>query len=107
LGILADDPGHLRLPNNDDEIVARASFVQQAISPRKVTVVTRDNGMPTRARVRLLGAEKINDKYLIPADGLSAADLDAAVVYIEPAAQNDGQAPNADSTTSTPPPSSL
>ncbi len=101
LEILADDLGHRRLPNNDDEIVARASFLQQAISPYKVTVISRDLGMRTRARIRRLGAQKLSDKYLIPADGLSAADLDAAVASIEHALQSEGQA---DSEASPPPP---
>lgn len=85
LEILADEPGHRRLPNNDDEIVARAAFLQQAIAPHTVTIITRDIGMRTRARTRALKTEKLNDKYLIPADALSAAELDAAVSYIESA----------------------
>ena len=85
LEILPDHPGHRRLPNNDDEIVARAAFLQQAIAPNTVTVVTRDIGMRSRARTRQLRAEKLDDRYLIPADGLSTADLDAAVKCIDPA----------------------
>jgi rRNA-processing protein FCF1 len=84
LEILADDPGHPRLPNNDDEIVARASFLQQAIAPHKVTVISRDLGMRTRARTRQLEAEKLKDKYLL-GEGLSAASLDADVASIDPA----------------------
>lgn len=47
--VLVDEPGHVRLPNNDDEIVARACSLQQAIAPAPVTVVTGDNGMRARA----------------------------------------------------------
>jgi rRNA-processing protein FCF1 len=83
LEILADEPGHRRMPNNDDEVVARAAFVQQAIAPSKVTVITRDIGMRTRARTRLLNAEKLSDKYLIPEDQLAAGELDSAVTSIE------------------------
>jgi rRNA-processing protein FCF1 len=83
LEILADDPGHPRLPNNDDEIVARSSFLQQAIAPQKVTVISRDLGMRTRARMRQLEAEKLKDKYL-SGEGLSAASLDADLASIDP-----------------------
>jgi rRNA-processing protein FCF1 len=105
LEILADDPGHPRMPNNDDEIVARASFLQQAIAPHKVTVISRDLGMRTRARARQLDAEKLNDKYLIPAEGLSAASLDAAVASIDPAPEEHHQ-DSAGTTTILPPSSS-
>jgi rRNA-processing protein FCF1 len=84
LEILADEPGHRRLPNNDDEVVARAAFLQQAIAPHDVIVITRDIGMRTRARTRLLKAEKLNDKYLIQGSGLSARELDKAVASIGP-----------------------
>jgi predicted ribonuclease YlaK len=71
------------MPNNDDEVVARAAFLQQAIAPHAVTVITRDIGMRTRARTRLLKAEKLDDKYLIPEDHLGTADLDATVASID------------------------
>jgi hypothetical protein len=41
---LLDEPGHVRLPNSDAEIVARACHLQRAITPAPVTVVTGDNG---------------------------------------------------------------
>ncbi|MCP2314163.1 PIN domain-containing protein [Kitasatospora paracochleata] len=75
LRILADEPGHRRLPNNDDELVSRAAALQQAIAPHEVLVVTRDNGVRTRALSWRLAARKLDDKYLIPADQLAAADL--------------------------------
>lgn len=49
IDVLRDEPGHVRLPNND-EIVARACYLQQAIAPAPVTVVTGDNGMRARAQ---------------------------------------------------------
>ncbi|MEU9214205.1 PIN domain-containing protein [Streptomyces sp. NPDC048415] len=55
VNVLLDEPGHVRLPNNDAEIVARACHLQQAIAPIPVTVVTGDNGM--RARRAVLGTE--------------------------------------------------
>lgn len=85
LQILVDEPGHQRLANNDDEIVARAAYLKQNIAPHDVLVVTRDQGMRTRALAWGLRAEKLPDKYLIPEDHLSARDLDDAVKTIEPA----------------------
>jgi rRNA-processing protein FCF1 len=80
--ILADEVGYRRLPNNDDEIVARAATLQQAASPKVVTVVTRDIGMRARALAQGLKVGKIPDKYLIREDNLSASDLDAALTDI-------------------------
>ena len=84
LQILIDDPGHQRLANNDDEIVARAAYLKQNITPHDVAVVTRDQGMRTRAFAWGLTAEKLPDKYLIREDQLSARDLDEAMKTIEP-----------------------
>lgn len=75
LRILIDEPGHRRLPNNDDEAVARAADLQQAVAPHKVLVLTRDNGVRARALGWGLEAGKLPDKYLIPEDKLSDADL--------------------------------
>jgi predicted ribonuclease YlaK len=83
LEVLADEPGHQRLSNNDDEVVVRAAYLQQAVTPTSVTVVTRDIGMRVRARSRLLRAEKLDDKYLIPSDGLRGQDLDAALKSLD------------------------
>lgn len=63
--ILRDEPGHVRLPNNDDEIVARASYLQQAIAPTPVTVITGDNGMRARALAWGLKAGKLDAKYSV------------------------------------------
>jgi len=69
--VLLDEPGHVRLPNNDDEIVARACYLQQAIAPAPVTVVTGDNGMRARALSWGLKARVLDEKYKI--ERLSAA----------------------------------
>ncbi|WP_226652338.1 PIN domain-containing protein [Streptomyces hydrogenans] len=63
--VLLDEPQHVRLPNNDDEIVARACELQQAIAPVQVTVLTGDNGMRARALAWGLEAEKLPEKYRI------------------------------------------
>ncbi|WP_437064534.1 PIN domain-containing protein [Streptomyces sp. enrichment culture] len=63
--VLLDEPGHVRLPNNDDEIVARACYLQQAIAPAPVTVVTGDNGMRARALSWRLKARVLDEKYKI------------------------------------------
>jgi len=70
--VLRDEPGHVRLPNNDDEIVARACYLQQAIAPAPVTVVTGDNGMRARALSWGLEARVLDEKYKI--ERLSAAE---------------------------------
>ncbi|MFC5220482.1 PIN domain-containing protein, partial [Streptomyces coerulescens] len=70
--VLLDEPGHLRLPNNDDEIVARARYLQQAIAPAPVTVITGDNGMRARALSWGLKAKVLDEKYKI--ERLSAAE---------------------------------
>lgn len=86
--ILADEPGHKRESNNDDEIVSRAAFIQQALDPGQVTIVTRDIGMRARAKARLLKAESLPEKYLIPTDGLLAADLIANLAALQLAAES-------------------
>jgi hypothetical protein len=63
--VMEDEPEHLRLPNNDDEVVARACALQQAVAPAEVTVITFDNGMRTRAKAWKLKAAKLDEKYRI------------------------------------------
>ncbi|MFJ3825966.1 PIN domain-containing protein [Streptomyces nodosus] len=63
--VMLDEPGHVRLPNNDDEIVARACELKQAIAPTQVTVLTGDNGMRARALAWGLEADKVPEKYRI------------------------------------------
>ncbi|WP_042428110.1 PIN domain-containing protein [Streptacidiphilus anmyonensis] len=67
--VLLDELGHQRLPNNDDEVVARAAHLQQAVAPRQVTVITRDNGMRGKAMTWGLPWDFPPDQYLNPADG--------------------------------------
>ena len=80
--ILVGDPEEPRLPNNDDEIVARTVALQQAIYPGVATIVTRDIGMRTRALAQRLKVSKLPDKYLIQEDNLSASAMDLALTTI-------------------------
>lgn len=50
LEVLLDEPGHRRLPIEDDEIVDRASEIA-SLSGREVTLVTNDVGQAHRARL--------------------------------------------------------
>ncbi|WP_028808675.1 PIN domain-containing protein [Streptomyces canus] len=88
--VLRDEPGHVRLPNNDDEIVARACYLQQAIAPAPVTVVTGDNGMRARALSWGLKARVLDEKYKI--ERLSAAEKAAneQAITFEASAEGDG-----------------
>ncbi|KMS74192.1 hypothetical protein ACM01_14825 [Streptomyces viridochromogenes] len=88
--VLLDEPGHVRLPNNDDEIVARACYLQQAIAPAPVTVVTGDNGMRARALSWGLKARVLDEKYKI--ERLSAAEKAAneKTITFEVPANGDG-----------------
>lgn len=47
--LLFEPPGHVRLPNSDDEIIDRALSVEP-LADRKVTLLTYDTGQSTRAR---------------------------------------------------------
>ncbi|WBO68956.1 PIN domain-containing protein [Streptomyces camelliae] len=67
--VLLDEPGHVRLPNKDDEIVARACHLKQAIMPTPVTVLTGDNGMRARALAWGLEADQLPEKYRIERTG--------------------------------------
>ncbi len=62
LEFLADDPGHSRTPNPDEELLNRAAFAQQAIG-KPVTIVTGDLGMQLRASVRGLRHAVMPGKY--------------------------------------------
>lgn len=89
--VLLDEPGHVRLPNNDDEIVARACYLQQAIAPAPVAVVTGDNGMRARALSWGLKARVLNEKYKI--ERLSVAEKAAneqAITFEVPDADGNG-----------------
>jgi hypothetical protein len=80
---LLDEPGHLRLGNNDDEIVSRAGYLQQYLSPGAVTVMTSDIGMRGRAISWRLKAEKLLDNFRISGDGKSSANVTAALDEME------------------------
>jgi rRNA-processing protein FCF1 len=72
--VLADEPGHQRLPNNDDEVVAQACALHQAIQSGEVVVITWDNGMRTRAKAWGLKAARLDEKYRRPeGDGAGRA----------------------------------
>lgn len=58
--LLLDDPGHVRLPRADSELVDRCSALA-AIASRDVTLVTFDKGMAIRARVAHLAVKKLPD----------------------------------------------
>jgi hypothetical protein len=47
--LLFDQPGHVRLPINDDEIIDRALAIEP-LAGRAVTLLTYDTGQSTRAR---------------------------------------------------------
>jgi hypothetical protein len=56
--ILFDAPGHVRLPNADDEIIDRALAVK-AFTRRPVHLLTMDTHMSTRARLTDLTVHKV------------------------------------------------
>ncbi|MEU1502886.1 PIN domain-containing protein [Streptomyces sp. NPDC005732] len=58
--IIFDEPGHARLPDEDDEIVDRAVAVQ-AVAGRPVKLLTYDTGQSTRARFAGLTVKKFPD----------------------------------------------
>jgi predicted ribonuclease YlaK len=80
--VLRDELGHRRLPNNDDEIVARAAHLRQAVAPHPVTVITRDNGMRAKAMTWGLPWDVLPDKYMIPQDGLGPRHREANLAAI-------------------------
>jgi rRNA-processing protein FCF1 len=47
--LVFDSPGHVRLPDNDDEIIDRALAIEP-LADRKVTLLTYDTGQSMRAR---------------------------------------------------------
>ena len=56
--IVLDAPGHVRLPNPDDEIIDRAATIQ-AIANQKVRLLTCDTGQATRGRMADLNVTKL------------------------------------------------
>ncbi|MFG3172292.1 hypothetical protein [Streptomyces sp. NPDC048200] len=59
LEVIFDEPGHNRLPH-DDEIVDRAAAVQ-AVAGRPVPTLIYDTGQATRARFAGLTVEKFHE----------------------------------------------
>ena len=56
--LLLEEPGHVRLPHPDDELVDQA-LALEALSGRKVYLVTFDTGMSVRARAAGLEVIKL------------------------------------------------
>ncbi|WP_406368208.1 PIN domain-containing protein [Streptomyces sp. NBC_00647] len=82
--IAADEPGHARLPVPDDELVASALRLHQAVAPAEVIVVSRDIGVRTRARAWGLPARPLPDKYLIEGGELRRQELEQAAAELVP-----------------------
>ncbi|MFD5518665.1 hypothetical protein [Streptomyces sp. NPDC127066] len=82
--IAADEPGHSRLAVADDELVASALRLHQAVAPAKVIVVSRDIGVRTRAQVWGLPARPLPDKYLIEGGELHRQELEQAAAELVP-----------------------
>ncbi|MET7543063.1 PIN domain-containing protein [Streptomyces sp. NPDC005507] len=82
--IAADEPGHARLPVPDDELVASALSLHQAVAPAEVVVVSRDIGVRTRAQAWGLPAQPLPDKYLIEGGELRRQELEQATAELVP-----------------------
>lgn len=82
--IAADEPAHARLPVPDDELVASALRLRQAVAPVEVVVVSRDIGVRTRSRAWGLPARRLPDKYLIEGGEFHQAALDRAASGLVP-----------------------
>jgi len=82
--IQADEPGHARLAVPDDELVASATRLCQAVAPAEVVVVSRDIGVRTRARAWGLPARPLPDRYLIEGGELRRQELDRAAAELMP-----------------------
>ncbi|MFF3565745.1 PIN domain-containing protein [Streptomyces sp. NPDC002574] len=82
--IAADEPGHARLPVPDDELVASALRLRQAVAPVEVVVVSRDIGVRTRAATWGLPAEPLPDRYLIEGGELHRQALEQAAAELVP-----------------------
>ncbi|MCX4625009.1 PIN domain-containing protein [Streptomyces albogriseolus] len=82
--IMTDEPGHARLAVPDDELVASALRLYQAVAPAEVVVVSRDIGVRTRARAWGLPARPLPDKYLIEGGELRRRELEQAAAELVP-----------------------
>lgn len=82
--IAADEPGHARLPVPDDELVAAALRLHQAVAPAEVVVISRDIGVRTRAGTWGLAARPLPDTYLIEGGELRRQELEQAAAELVP-----------------------
>ncbi|MCM2388760.1 PIN domain-containing protein [Streptomyces albipurpureus] len=57
--VLSDPPGHVRLPDEDDEIVDRA-LALRTVAAGPVTLVTYDTGMALRAKIADVPCRKLS-----------------------------------------------
>ncbi|BDM74828.1 hypothetical protein HEK616_83150 (plasmid) [Streptomyces nigrescens] len=71
--IVLDQPGHVRLPIADDEIIDRAVAIQ-ALAAREVRLLTCDTGQHTRGRAAGLKVTKVSAKTLGPEPDWAAQD---------------------------------
>lgn len=66
----------------DDELVASAMRLHQAVAPAEVVVVSRDIGVRTRARAWGLPARPLPDAYLIEGGELRWQELDQEAAQV-------------------------
>jgi len=62
LEIFLDEPGHQRLANPDEELLARCRLLQRTID-RPLRVVTGDMGMQLWAEALELAAVEVHERY--------------------------------------------
>lgn len=62
--VLVDEPGHFRLPSNDQEILDRCKFLNQ-VTGGPVTLITGDTGMRINARARGIEVFRISADDLL------------------------------------------
>jgi len=63
--VLPDEPGHSRLPANDQEILERCEFLLQ-VTGGPVTLITGDSGMRINAQARGIDVFKLTPEDLLP-----------------------------------------
>ncbi|MEV8092537.1 PIN domain-containing protein [Streptomyces nigra] len=102
VSIADDEPGHARLAVPDDELVASALRLRQAVAPADVVVVSRDIAVWTRARAWGLPARPLPDRYLIEGGELRRQELDQAAAELMPGGGVTKQLEPKESTTPSP-----
>jgi hypothetical protein len=70
--VLPDEPGHLRMPDNDQQILERCEFLHQ-VTGHPATLVTGDSGMRIQAQSRNIDVFKLSDPDLLPRYARAAA----------------------------------